>query len=139
MILIIDNYEIPFELIKKNLYKNKEFIEIKKLNFELFNDFVVRRNNYFLHSECFTDSEIEEICFYFDEIVDIKNQLIRVKRKDKSFDKKFIYYQISKNGKNTNFILLRDDLKITNNEKNEFLPYLEAQSGEVVLFPSDEE
>lgn len=139
MILIIDKYDIPFELIKKNLFKNTEFKEIKSLDFNIFNELIETKGNYFLHSECFSETEIDEVSFYFDEIVDIKNQLVRFKRKNKPFDKKFLYYEIENSGRNINFVLLRNDVNQPNNEKNDFLPYLNAQDGEVVLFPSDEE
>lgn len=144
MILIIDVYKVPAKKIIDLIYPGKKFEEIKENENTIFKTlYEIKSNepqNFFLRSESFESFFLTKLKYYFDEICEISESVLKITDKKK---REIRIYDIIQNEKGIKeFRLITDTIE----QKNENVstsktikPYLEAQEDEIVLFPSDEE
>ncbi|WUR03312.1 uncharacterized protein VNE69_04138 [Vairimorpha necatrix] len=127
MKLVIDKYEIPGNIISEQIFRTKEVQDIS--NVHDLDPHVV----YCIHEE---SPDLRKIKWYFNEIVEIRNNLVYINKKRKIVK----YYNIIRERGEIIFKEIKNDIKIENKiNKNDFLPHLEAQNDEVVIFPNEEE
>lgn len=132
MILIIDTYHFPHELIQKAMHL-KESIGLDEAIIKS-KDFVSK--NYFIHTENINNLSL--IKYYFDEVYEIQNDKLYYFNKKKNSWKIFLY-------KNEKFI---DEKSITeviisdkNSGRDDVLKYFSNENGEnkVIRDIDDEE
>lgn len=129
MKLVVDSYEIPGIVISKQIFKCSNITELKDIN-----DITeIKDTVYCVHEE---SCDLRKIKYYFNEIVEIKNNLVYYNKRKKVIK----YYNIILN--NEGYIFKEIKQQIGNKvfiNKNEYLPHLKVQENEVVIFPNEDE
>ncbi|EPR78673.1 hypothetical protein SLOPH_1051, partial [Spraguea lophii 42_110] len=156
-ILLIENYYTPADIISKYTYR-KSCTKI-----------LVRKNNYILEDKIYSKKELyaflskdnirytskifsmciedvdDDTKYYFSEICSVKsnsleNEIITIYNKNKDRIK---YYEIIRNQRDRILNIRKIEDDVVEKKENEIvernLPFYDAQQGEIVVFPSDEE
>lgn len=130
--------------ISKSIYPTISFTEIKTVDMDCFNYLHKIENdgniNFFIRLESFSPEEINKVKYYFDQICEVNENLLKITNKKRRNVK--IFDIIRNNREVVGFEEIIDNQINKTSEMDlgkTFKPYMDAQEEEVVLYPSDEE
>ncbi|ADM11387.1 uncharacterized protein Eint_040980 [Encephalitozoon intestinalis ATCC 50506] len=137
MVLIVDTFEVPSLLISQKLFRSSSVVEIEEVTKETIDEVLTADGVYSIHKECFDYERIRWMKYYFNEVVEVFANVQYINKSKKVVR----YYSIVRDaeGVATDLVEIKEDEEKEAYDKTAFLPHVQAQEEEIVIFPDDED
>ncbi|CAD25288.1 hypothetical protein [Encephalitozoon cuniculi GB-M1] len=137
MVLVIDTFEVPSVVISRRLFRSSEVVEVEEVSMGTIKRVLTAGGIYSIHKECFSDEEIRQMKYYFNEVVEVLGNVQYINKSRRVVK----YYAVIRGSDGVPIDLdeIREEEDGRACDKTAFLPYVKAQEEEIVIFPDDED
>ncbi|KAH9411596.1 hypothetical protein HK407_04g07010 [Ordospora pajunii] len=140
MVLVIDVFRVPGEFVLQELFGKMAMKELNGGVEQMITEILADNGVYVIHKETMDEEEMRWLRYYSNEVVEVLTEMnVQYVNKSKKVVK---YYYVTRDSMGRCKRLVEVDEgsaeKKEMHDKTSYLPYIEAQCEEEVIFPDDE-
>ena len=134
----MDTFAVSSLAVSRRLFRCERVEELGDVSPETIGRVLRTPGVYGMHRECFDELDIRRMKYYFNEVVEVAENVMYVNKSKRTVK----YYSIVRSacGEVVDFVEIGDEESSgEERDKTGFLPHIRAQEAEVVVFPEDED